>query len=73
MKRIAIKFGAARFLGFFLLLAACASAGKTIDVTVAVDFGPAERAEIQKIVAVAERSSVFDALRAAFPVVTSGR
>jgi hypothetical protein len=73
MKRIAIKFAAVRILGFFLLLAACASTGKTIDVTVAVDFGPANRAKLQKTVAVPESSTVLDALKSAYPIVTSGR
>lgn len=72
MRRIATQFGA--ILGMSLLLAGgCASRDKTVDVTVAVDFGPADRADLKKTVAVPERSTVFDALRNAFPVVTSGR
>jgi hypothetical protein len=61
-------------VGLFILLAAgCQSRDSTMEVSVVVDFGPAGRSELQKPVAVSERSTVFDALRAAFPVVTSGR
>jgi hypothetical protein len=74
MKLIATQFGAISLLGFFLLLiGGCASKDKATEVTVAVDFGPANRAALQRTVAVPERSTVFDALRNAFPVVTSGR
>ena len=44
-----------------------------VDVTVIVDFGPATRPQLQKEVKVPERSTVFETLKAAFPVVTSGR
>jgi hypothetical protein len=57
----------------FLNLSACTSQEKKIEVTVIADFGPANRPEVQKKVAVLERSTVFEALRAAFPVATSGR
>ena len=54
-------------------LGGCGQSGKTLDVSVAVDFGPAARPLAQKAVAVASGSTVFEALRAAFPVATSGR
>jgi hypothetical protein len=74
MKRIATQFGAIPLLGFFLLLTGgCVSRDKPIESTVAVDFGPANRVELQKTVTVPERSTVIDALKSAFPVVTSGR
>lgn len=61
-------------LGVLLSLSGgCQSGAKTVEVSVAVDFGPAGRPEAEKTVAVPERSTVFEALRAAFPVVTSGR
>jgi hypothetical protein len=66
--------GAALLLGLVLLLTGgCVSGEKKIDATVAVDFGPANRAGLQKTVAVPESSTVFDALKSAFQVVTSGR
>jgi len=60
---------------FFIALgiSSCTSQEKKIDVTVIADFGPADRLEVQNKVAVPERSTVFEALRAAFPVATSGR
>jgi hypothetical protein len=58
VKRMAIRSAAVRILGFFLLLAACASTGKTIDVTVAVEFGPANRAGLERTVAVPEETGV---------------
>jgi len=74
MKLSATQFGAISLLGFFLLLiGGCAPKDKATEVTVAVDFGPAKQKELKKTVAVPERSTVFDALRSAFPVVTSGR
>ena len=63
-------------LAVVFLLAAlhgCAPHDKTIDITVAVDFGPADRPPLEKKVAVSERGTVFDALRGAFYVATSGR
>jgi hypothetical protein len=56
-----------------LLTVGCGSGDKALEATVAVDFGPANRAEAQKTVRLPERSTVFEALRAAYPVVTSGR
>ena len=60
---------------FFIALgiSSCTSQEKKIEVTVIADFGPADRLEVQNKVAVPERSTVFEALRAAFPVATSGR
>jgi len=46
---------------------------KIIEVTVTIDFGPADRREIEKIVSVHEKSTVLDALMNAIPVVTSNR
>lgn len=61
-------------LGLLSFLAAgCQSGDNAMKVSVAVDFGPAKRAAVEKTIAVFERSTVFDALRSAFPVVTSGR
>jgi len=54
-------------------ISSCTSQEKKIDVTVIANFGPANRSEVQKKVTVPERSTVFEALRAAFPVATSGR
>ena len=54
-------------------LGGCGQSGKTLDVSVAVEFGSAARPLAQKAVAVASGSTVFEALRAAFPVATSGR
>jgi hypothetical protein len=72
MKRIMTQRGA--LLGLFLLLAAgCSSRENSVETAVTVDFGPADRAALKKTVAVPERSTVFEALRTAFPVVTSGR
>jgi|GEM_PF-6075069 hypothetical protein len=58
---------------FFVALSGCARSDKTVDVTVAVDFGPAGRPPLEKKVAVSERGTVFDALRGAFYIATSGR
>jgi len=61
-------------LGVLLLLSVgCQSGAKTMEVSAAVDFGPANRPERLTRVAVPEKSTAFDALRSAFPVVTSGR
>ena len=54
-------------------LGGCGQSGKQVDVSVAVDFGQAARPLAEKTVAIASGSTVFDALRAAFPVATSGR
>lgn len=54
-------------------ISSCTSQEKKIDVTVIADFGPANRPEVQQKVTVPEKSTVFEALRAAFPVATSGR
>ncbi len=59
---------------FILGLSACGPKDeKSVDVTVILDFGPATRPQLQKEVKVPERSTVFETLKAAFPVVTSGR
>jgi hypothetical protein len=61
-------------LGIILLVACgCRPGDHPVEVSVAVDFGPANRAAIEKKLAVPERSTVFDALQRAFPVATSGR
>lgn len=57
----------------FLNLSACTGQEKKVEVTVIADFGPANRPEVQNKVTVPERSTVFEALRAAFPMTTSGR
>jgi Domain of unknown function (DUF4430) len=44
---------------------------KTIEVAVIVDFGSKARPAIEKRVALPEKSTVFDALSTAVPVVTS--
>jgi Domain of unknown function (DUF4430) len=44
-----------------------------IGVTVTIDFGPASKPGCEKVVAVAEKSTVLDALSIAVPVVTSPR
>jgi len=54
-------------------ISSCTSQKKEVEVTVIADFGPANRPEVQNKVTVPERSTVFEALRAAFPVATSGR
>jgi hypothetical protein len=65
---------AAPLIGLFLLLTGgCGSNGKSIQATVAFDFGPTNRPQFQKTVTVPEKSTVLDALRSAFPVATSGR
>ena len=54
-------------------LGGCGQSGTKLDVSVAVDFGPAGRPLAEKTVGVASGSTVFEALRAGFPVATSGR
>ena len=54
-------------------LFACQQAGNEVSVTVALDFGPAGKPGVEKAVQVPAKSTVFDALREAFPVVTSAR
>jgi hypothetical protein len=44
---------------------------KTIEVTVVVDFTSIATPRIEKTVTIAKKSTVFDALSAAVPVVTS--
>lgn len=44
---------------------------KTIEVTVVVDFISKTRSRIEQTVTMPEKSTVFDALSAAVPVVTS--
>jgi hypothetical protein len=56
-----------------ILVGACTTSAGDVEVSVAVDFGPAARPPIERTLKVAERSTVFEALRAAFQVSTSGR
>jgi hypothetical protein len=51
----------------------CGPSGNKVQVSVVVDFGPAWQPQDEKTVVLLERSTVFEALRAAFPVATSGR
>ena len=44
-----------------------------VSVTVMVDFGPAGKSQVEKAVQLPAKSTVFDALREAYPVVTSAR
>lgn len=44
-----------------------------IKVTVTVDFGIAERRQLEKSFMLSEQSTVLDALRSAAPIVTSRR
>ena len=44
---------------------------KAIEITVFVDFGSKTQIPIEKTVSMPEKSTVFDALRATAPVVTS--
>ncbi|MBI4245767.1 MAG: hypothetical protein HY614_01130 [Candidatus Rokubacteria bacterium] len=67
MLRVMVPFVAVVVLG------ACGQSGRKLDVSVAIDFGPAGRPEARKMVAVSSGSTVFEALRTAFPVATSGR
>ena len=67
--------------GVFLLLliafasgiSACKAPGNLASVNVTVDFGPAGKPQVNKEVKLPIRSTAFEALREAFPVVTSGR
>jgi hypothetical protein len=54
-------------------LSACKGPENQVNVTVAVDFGPAGKPGVEKAVKVPAKSTVFEALREAFPVVTSAR
>src|SRR5262245_42281633 len=45
--------------------------GKTIQVTVTVDFGPTGRQQLEKTVTVIEKSTVLDALSISVSVATS--
>jgi hypothetical protein len=74
MNSVAIRLCAVLVAGLFLSpLAGCGSKDAPIEVAVAVDFGPAGRPPLEKTVAVRETGTVFDALRSAFSVATSGR
>lgn len=75
MCRIRLEAGMVLSLLIFasFTLGACRSQKEKIEVTVMADFGPANRPLLQKRVAVPERSTVFEALRTAFPVQTSAR
>ena len=53
-------------------LGGCGPIGNKIQVSVVVDFGPALQSPDEKTIVLAERSTVFEALRAAFHVATSG-
>jgi hypothetical protein len=46
---------------------------KTIEVTVVIDFRSKTRLPIEKTVTMPEKSTVFDALRAAVPVIISSK
>jgi hypothetical protein len=46
---------------------------KTIEVTVVIDFRSKTQLPIEKTVTIPDKSTVFDALSATVPVVTSGR
>jgi hypothetical protein len=41
-----------------------------IEVTVTVDFGPADKPRVEQIVTIADKSTVLDALTAVLPVLT---
>jgi hypothetical protein len=62
-----------QLLVLFLFFGACRPSERVIEVSVAVDFGPAGKPAVEKKINVAETSTVFEALRRAFPVATSGR
>lgn len=72
-----IRFGTGVFVWFFLILtfslSGCGPKERQAEVTVVIDFGPANRPQLEKKVTVPERGTVFEALRAGFPVNTSGR
>ena len=42
-----------------------------VEVTVTIDYGPAGKPRVEKAVMVADKSTVFDALSRAVPVITS--
>jgi hypothetical protein len=50
-----------------------AEVGEMIVVSVTIDFGSAGRDALEATVTLADRSTVFDALRIAVPVITSPR
>ncbi len=54
-------------------LSACQKPEHEVSVTVAVDFGPVGKPGIEKAVKLPAKSTVFEAPREAFPVVTSTR
>lgn len=56
-----------------ILAGGCTRSGADVEVSVAVDFGPAARPPVETTLKLPERSTVFEALRAAFQVSTSGR
>jgi hypothetical protein len=60
-------------LVFLLSFTGCRPSERVIEVSVAIDFGPATKPAVEKKVAVVEAGTVFEALRRAFPIVTSGR
>lgn len=61
------------FVATSLGLSGCAGDEEQFPVTVIVDFGAAGKAPFGKEVTVLPGSTVFNALRLAFPVVTSRR
>lgn len=42
-----------------------------VKVTVTIDFGPAGKPSVEKIIMIADKSTVFDALSSVVPVVSS--
>jgi hypothetical protein len=62
-----------QLLVLLLFFGACRPSERVIEVSVAVDFGPASKPALERKINVAETSTVFDALRQVFPVFTSGR
>jgi hypothetical protein len=56
-----------------ILVGGCTRSGSDVEVSVGLDFGPAARPSVETALKVPERSTVFEALRAAFHVSTSGR
>ncbi len=75
MARMVFKTGYSLSLLVLLVsgLSACQQVENEVSVTVAVDFGPAGKPQVEKAVQLPAKSTVFDALREAFPVVTSAR
>lgn len=59
--------------GAVLGLGGCGPSGNRVQVSVVVDFGPAGQPQDEMTIVVSERSTVFEALRVAFPAGTSGR